>query len=185
MKARRTHSRAGFTLVEILVALMVGLAVLSGVMTAYVWMAQKISFAEKVSWSHRMALTSGRDVMDYLRNATEILAIDADNAWWVEVRMPDGSESRFVYVNPVEFQRDGYMYMTNAASGRCMVVARGMTEIMTSDGFSPGIFTQTSPSTLRLRYRVVEPVPQRPGENQDSLLGAIVDETVCLRNAPR
>ncbi len=184
MNAKTTQTRAGFTLVETMVALMVGLAVLSGVMTSFVWLGKRIGFAEKVSWSHRMALTSGRDILSYIRNASEIMDIDTNSQSWVELRMPDDTVSRFVYINPLEFQRDGYMYITNSASGRSMVIARGMTEIMTG-GFSPGIFTQTAPNVLRVRYRVVEPVSARPGENQDAGIGAIVDTSVCLRNAPR
>jgi hypothetical protein len=75
--------------------------------------------------------------------------------------MPNNSTTRFVVVNPPgDVPRDSYMYMSNSITGNSMIVARGLTGLMTPDGFSrPIFFVQPNMRTIRLGFRVTEPVP--------------------------
>jgi prepilin-type N-terminal cleavage/methylation domain-containing protein len=179
----RDPRRSGFTLVEVLTSVSIGTIVLGALMTVFLWCSRQVDYASRVSWSHMEALESSRTILCYLRGAKQITAVDTNEWRWVEVLQSNGTVGRLVYENPVQHQRDGYMYLTNSA-GKRTIIARGMTEIM-SDSFSVPIFRQTGPNALRVSYRVVEPIAQRPGEIRDHSLGAIVDTGVCLRNAPR
>ena len=198
MKAKGTRRRApppggsqpratsGFTLVEVLVAASISMVVMAALMTIILWTSERMTLAEEISWSHMEALRSGRDVINFVRNASSVNAIDTNTWRWVELRMPDGKLKRLNYANPIGGQRDGYMYLTTGTQPSQTIVARGMTAIMT-DGFSPPVFEwhSSTPNMLRLRYRLVEPIPTNPGQNCDAELAAIVDTTVCLRNASR
>lgn len=177
----RPATRAGYTLLEMMVATGISAVVMVGLMAMFWNVAQQTSYSQHIAWSHNEALRSSRNIVSLLRNATDITAKDTNNWNWVEFMQADGSRARFVHVNPVTSQRDGYMYLSNSV-GTAMVVARGMTRIMTPTGFSPPIFAIEGTNALRIRYRVVEPVPQHPGENQDTRIGAWVDTAVCLRN---
>lgn len=174
-------ARAGFTLVEILVATGIALTMMTAVMTMFIWTQKQTLDASRITWSHSEAIKSSRNLVEYLRSASEITGQDTNDWTWLEVRLANGSLARLVYVNPVERQRDGYMYLSNA-QGRVTIVARGLTRIM-QDGYSPPIFTQTGPASLRVRYRVVEPVANHPGEIRDETYGAVVDTEVFFRNA--
>lgn len=178
----QARGRSGFTLLETLIATGIGALVLAGLMSVFVWVADRTTYAQHIAWSHNEALRSSRNLIAFLRNADAITAIDTNHWRWVEVRGVNGVRTRFVHVNPIAGQRDGYMYMSNNL-GSALVVARGMTEIMTPTGFSPSIFRITATNTLRISYRVVEPVMSQPGENRDANIGAIVDTAVHLRNA--
>ncbi len=175
--------RGGFTLIEVMVASAIGLCVLTGMMTAFIWSSKQMTYAQRVSWSHMEILKSSRILTDHIRNASAISAIDTNANAWVELQMPNGTLSRLVYVNPVAQQRDGYMYVSNS-QGRVTIVTRGMTEIM-DDGFSPPVFRKVGNNALRISYRLVEPVPASPGAIQDGMYGAIVDTTIVMRNMPR
>jgi len=179
----RSSSRSGFTLVEVLTATSIAMIVLGGLMTVFLWCGRQVDQASRVSWSHMEALESSRTILCYLRGAKQILAIDTNEHRWVEVLQSNGEVGRLVYDNPVLHQRDGYMYLTND-NGRSTIIARGMTEIM-EPGYSPPVFRLMDGNSLRVSYRVVEPIAKRPGEIRDHTLGAIVDTGVCLRNAPR
>jgi len=180
MKAKR-----GFTMVEAIIASGIGTAVLAGALTVFIWVWKQAMYAQHVSWSHQVALQSERNLVSYIRRATEIVAIDSYGCHWVGLRMPDDSISYIVHVNPIQQQRDGYMFIINSADffTRQTIVAQGMTEIPASDGFSNGVFRQTGEKRLRIRYRVVEPVVSSPGAPCDDTLAAVVAVEVALRNA--
>lgn len=173
--------RAGYTLLEMMVATGISGIVMVGLMGMFWNVARQTSYSQHIAWSHNEAIRSSRNIVSLLRNATDITAKDTNNWFWVEFQQMDGTRARFVHVNPIAGQRDGYMYLSNSV-GTSMVVARGMTKIMTPIGFSPPIFSIEGTNALRIRYRVVEPVPQQPGQNQDDRIGAWVDTAVCLRN---
>ena len=115
--------RFGFTLVETLVATSISVVVLGGVASVYYWTSQQMVYAQRVSWSHLEALKSSRTLQYYLRGAQEVTAIDTNRAQWVEVRMADGSLTRLVYENPIQGQRDGFLYVTNS-TGRHTSIRR-------------------------------------------------------------
>ncbi len=172
--------RFGFTLVETLVATSISVVVLGGVASVYYWTSQQMVYAQRVSWSHLEALKSSRTLQYYLRGAQEVTAIDTNRAQWVEVRMADGSLTRLVYENPIQGQRDGFLYVTNS-TGRHTIVARGMTAHMT-DEYSPPVFRRMGAKSLRITYRVVEPVVSQPGATRDACIGAVIDTGVSMRN---
>lgn len=78
--------------------------------------------------------------------------------------------------------RDGRMYFL-LTNGTETIIARGLTEIQSSQGFTTPIFLKTRDNSLRISFRVSEPSSEGIREANDSDFAASVSFAVCLRNA--
>jgi len=118
----------------------------------------------------------------YVRNATHILAMDEVEGTWVQLRFADGTTGRLVYSNAVPELRDGRMFIQRT-NGTETIVARGLTEIQASGGFTTPVFSKTRANSLRIAYRVAEPAASGGRDANDGPYAACVRFAACLRNA--
>lgn len=184
-QAHADARRKGFTIPEVMIASSIFLIVMALTLGIFTWVSIRVSWVQHVVWSYTEARRASRDLVDYIRNASAITQVDTNQCLWIELRMPNNSTTRFVVVNPPgDVPRDSYMYMSNSITGNSMIVARGLTGLMTSDGFSrPIFFVQPNMRTIRLGFRVTEPVPAGREAVNDSRITAIIDTSVTLRNS--
>jgi len=174
--------RAGFTLVETVIASSLGVLATAAVTTLFVWCAAQSSVCTKTAWSQNQAERSARLLTDYIRNASVATNMDFSQGRWIELRFPDRSWSRLVYSNSQAQIRDGRLYLVRS-NGTSVVVARGMTEIMDSQGFTTPVFSKPRDNCVRLSYRVSEPVSSGWRSADDADYAACVQLSVSLRNA--
>lgn len=186
MKPARQHlsrqaANVGFTLVEMLIAVTISGLLTLGVITVFIWSAKQATLCGKIAWSHNQAMNTSEKLTLYMRNASEVVAIDEVEGTWVELGFPDGSTIRLAYSNDVPNLRDGRLYMQRT-NGTEKLVARGLTEIQDAGGFTTPIFSQTRANALRVAYRVSEPAASGGRDADDGLFAASVRFGVCLRN---
>jgi prepilin-type N-terminal cleavage/methylation domain-containing protein len=172
---------AGFTLIEILLASTISTAVALGVITTFVWCATQAGLCSKMSWSQSEAMHASAKLTMYLRNASEIVAIDEVEGMWVHLRFPDGSIGQLVYSNSVPDLRDGQLYLVRE-DGTETLVARGVTEIQDSAGYTTPVFFKTRDNAIRVSYRVAEPVSSGERAVNDGKFAVRERIGVCLRN---
>ena len=178
---KRSKRRAGYTLVEILMATSISGIVLAGVMTMFIWCCRQASLCAKMGWSQQEAMTTAAKLTMYMRNASAVRAIDTSEGMWIELGFPDGTSRRLSYSNAVPLLRDGRMYLHGAGETE-MLVARGLTEIQASDGFTTPVFSQVGPNSVRVAFRVSEPTSGGTRAANDGPFAAAVRFAVCLRN---
>lgn len=184
-QARAGARNHGFTMSEVMISSAIFLIVMAITLGIFSWVLVRASWVQHVVWSYNEARRASRDVVDYIRNASEITQVDTNKYQWIELKMPNNSRTRFVVVNPPgDLPRDSYMYMSNSVTGRSMIVARGLTGLMTPEGFSRPIFyVHPNMRAVRLGFRVTEPVPTGREAVNDSRIAAIIDTSVTLRNS--
>ena len=182
MNRTRQISRAGFTLVELLVASSLSVLVSAAVVTAFVWAARQASLATKIAWSQNEARGTSARLTMYVRNAQRIVDIDESEGTWVELEFTDGSVGRLVYSNAVPLLRDGRMILVRT-NGMQTLVARGLTEIQDSGGYTTPVFYRSRTNTLRIAYRVAEPTSAGTRDANDGPYAACVRFAACLRNS--
>jgi prepilin-type N-terminal cleavage/methylation domain-containing protein len=168
--------RPGFTLVEVMVASAVGLLVLGGVLSIFIWALGAAFECNQNAWVQADAVKSSQRILSYARNAMGVRAIDAAGTW-VELSMPaTGVVSRFSYVNPTAGEGDGRLIfvpdLAHPLAGT-QLVATAVTEVMSQP--SRNFFQQTGPQTLRVAYRVAR-------RSRHRMCSAEVDFGVRLRN---
>jgi prepilin-type N-terminal cleavage/methylation domain-containing protein len=178
---KRNTRRAGFTATEILIGMTIGSLVSAAVMTTFIWCGEQSAHCAKIAWSQQEALATAEKLTLYIRNATDIVAIDEDLGTWVDLAFPDGSVGRLVYSNNVPMLRDGRMYLKHT-NGTELIVSRGLTEIQDAAGFTTPVFYRVSPDWLHVAYRVSEPTPGGWRDSQDGNYAAVVSFGVGLRN---
>lgn len=179
---RARDPKAGFTLTEVLVVICLSTIVGAGVLTVFIWCGRQASLCAKIAWSQNEAMRTSDKLTLYVRNAAEIAAIDEAEGTWVDLRFPDGSLARLCYSNAIPDLRDGRMYLQHT-NGTEIIVARGLTEIQSSGGFTTPVFSKTRYNALRIAYRVAEPAASGGRAANDGLYAACVRSGVCLRNA--
>lgn len=182
MNKKRRAARSGFTLLELMVASSLSLVVVTGVLTAFVWTVRQAALTAKIAWSQNEAMSTSTKLTMYVRNAQQILSIDESEGTWVQLQFIDGSVGRLVYSNAVPLLRDGRMYIEKTNDVQTLV-ARGLTEIQDSYGFTTPVFYRTRTNSLRIAYRVAEPAASGSRDANDGPYAACVRFAVCLRNA--
>lgn len=180
--ARGCGGTGGYTLVEVVLASSISTLVAAGVMTVFLWCGKQAALCSKQAWSQMEAMNTSTRLSMYLRNASEIVAIDEIEGTWVEFGFPDGTTGRLIYSNAVPELRDGRLYLQRPDGDRT-IVARGLTEIQESQGFTTPMFLRIRDNALRVAYRVSEPVPTGGREVDDGEYAACVRFAICLRNA--
>ncbi len=180
-EATRWGKRDGYTLVEILVATTISSIVLAGVMAVFIWSCRQASLCAKMGWSQQEAMTTAAKLTMYMRNASQVQAIDDVEGKWIDLGFPDGTTRRLSYSNAAPLLRDGRMYLQGDGTNE-LLVARGLTEIQSENGFSTPVFSQVGPSAVRVAYRVSEPTSGGTRAANDGAFAAIVRFAVCLRN---
>jgi len=182
MHASRHRSKSGFTLTEVLVAASISTLAAAAIMTTFIACVQQATLCSKIAWSQNEALKTSAKLTMFARNARDIMAIDEAQGTWVELRFADGSTGRLVYSNAVPMLRDGRLYLWRT-NGTETIVARGLTEIQDSAGFTTPVFFRTRDNALRISYRVAEPAASGGRDANDGPYAARLQFAVCLRNA--
>jgi prepilin-type N-terminal cleavage/methylation domain-containing protein len=177
----RDAGRSGFTLVEVLMASGILVMVAAAAGGSFVWAGRQSILCAKVGWSQNEAMRSSNRIEACIRNASEIVGIDTNRGTWLEVRFPDRTTARFTYQNALRDQRDGRLVLRRGSSTE-VLVARGLTEIMTNTGFTTPIFIRTRDNAVRVAYRVSEPRQSGAQAADDEPYAACVRFAVCLRN---
>lgn len=167
---------------EVLVATVVASFALAGVMTTFIWCGRQAALCAKIAWSQNEAMQTSGTLTMYLRNASEIVAIDERQGAWVLLRFPDGTTGRLVYSNTVPELRDGRL-LIQRTNGTQTIVARGLTEIQSSGGYTTPVFSRTRRNALRIAYRVSEPASSGGRDANDGPYAACMRFGACLRNA--
>ncbi len=180
--ARRGKASAGFTLIEVVVASSISTLVVAAVMTVFIWNAHQASECAKLAWSQNEAMRTSKKLTQYIRNASDIVAIDESQGAWVQLEFPDGRRATLTYSNAVPLLRDGRMYIERDDSTD-MLVARGLTEIQSTDGYTTPVFSRTRTNVLRVAYRVAAPSPTGGRASDDEAYAAFIQFGVCLRNS--
>jgi len=160
MKTRRQSGKNanGFTLIEVLVTSSIALLVMGGTLSVAMWTMRRAAWARQMGYAQTETMKSSSHLRYCIRNAVAVNAID-ESGDWVELRMPNGSVSRITYWNPTETRGMGQLvYMDNIASSTAVqrVVSEGLTKVMSVP--SRNVFHQTSANTLRMAYRITEPL---------------------------
>lgn len=178
---KRNASKAGFTIMETLVAASLSSMVLIAVMGSFLWCGEQAVLCSKMAWSQREAMSTSTKLISYIRNASSIVDIDEEHGQWVTLAFPDSTVCTLIYSNAIPLLRDGRLYL-NRTDGSDMVVTRGMTEIMT-DGFSQHIFTgEPGGGTLRVAYRISEPAASGGKAADDGNFSVEMRFSAYLRN---
>jgi hypothetical protein len=178
MKAKR-----GFTLTEVMFASSIAFVVSAGVMSTFIWTGRQNQLCSRIAWSQTEAMRSSGKIESLVRNAVSIAAIDEAQGNWVEVRFADGTTNRLDYYHEPDSPREGNLVLsrTNATE---LLLARGLTRIMTTSGFPTPVFTKINDRALRICYRVSEPGANGKRNPNDGPYSACARFAVCLRNAP-
>lgn len=181
-KTARSRGKAGFTLPEVLIAGSLATLVSAAVMTTFLWTGKQSNLCSKISWAQsEVQRTSGR-IERFIRNAEGISAIDESGGNWVEVRFKDGTTGRFTYCNSPETNRDGRLYLErNGVSQN--IVARGLTKIPSTTGYSIPMFTKINDRAIRVAYRVTALLPNGQLTADDGSYASCARFAVCLRNS--
>ena len=135
----------------------------------------------KAAWSQNEAMRTSGKVTAYIRNASAITGMDTNRGTWVQLRFPNGSTGRLVYSNGVASLRDGRLYLRWSNTTET-IVARGLTELMDTYGFTQPVFQKTRENSLRISYRVSEPTAGGARAADDADFASVVCVTACLRN---
>ncbi len=175
------QSRNGFTIVEVLVSAAIFSLVMAGVLTAFLWVADRSALCVKMAWSQKEALQTAEKLTMLIRNASAIVRIDEVEGEWVELLFTNGVVGRLSYSNAMPTLRAGKMYLTRTNKTE-IIVARGLTEIQRSQGFTTPVFTRTRENALHIAYRVSEPAAGGARDADDDEYAACVSFGVCLRN---
>ena len=179
------NATSGFTITEVLIASSLGTMVAAAVMTVYLWSAEQASVCAKVGWSQIEAMKSADKLTTYIRNASNIVSIDEVEGTWVRLAFPGNTNVvRLAYSNDTSKLRDGRLYLTRTNRTE-VIVARGMTEIQDSRGYTTEVFTKIRKNALQISYRVSEPTGPDTRACDDAAYAAQVHFIVCLRNAPQ
>ena len=172
-------SRVGFTLLEVLIASSLGLLVMAGTLSAYIWSLRAACRSQQYAWAQTEAAVSASKLTHYIRNARAIADI-ATNGNWVQLVMPDGTTNKFSYMNSLELAGDGkLLFQTDISNPSSVtnIVAKGVSKVMTQP--VRNIFMKDTNSlhgnSLHIAYRITG--PKAPGECY-----AEVDIGVRLRN---
>ncbi len=183
MRNRKPASvaRGGFTMPEVLIASAIATVVAAGLLTVFVWVGHQATLCAKIAWSQNEAMKTSSQIMMYVRNAKEIVTNDVSQGTWVQLRFGDGSAARLVYSNDMPRLRDGRIYLVRS-NGTELIVARGLTEIQNSSGYTTPVFTKTRDNSLRIAYRVAEPASSGARDANDGPYAAAVRFAVALRN---
>lgn len=173
----RLNNRAlsGFTLVEMMFASAIGLMVIGGIWSVYLATIKLTGHAQQYSWAQSETIVAEQRLASYIRKASAIESIDQSGNW-VQVRMPDGTVSRFAYENDTGENGEGSMVFIKdvvSNSSEETIVASGLTKVMSLP--VRNVFTQTGDNNLRIAFRVTKPLS--PGE-----CPAEIDVGVRLRN---
>jgi hypothetical protein len=155
--------------------------VVAVVLTTFVGSAREGVTCTKIVWSQKEAMLTSAKLTMYIRNASAISAIDESEGTWLELEFPDGSATRLVYSNAVPELRDGRLLLQKTNSTE-VIVARGLTEIQSPEGFTMPVFSSVRHNHVRVAYRVSEPVRSGGRETDDGVYAACVSFSVCLRN---
>lgn len=178
MNTPRQTNKTGFTLAEVLVASSIATLVVAGVLTTFIWSISQAATCAKIAWSQNEAMNTSAKLTLYLRNASQILAVDATGGKWVQLKFANGATARLVYSNSVPLLRDGRLFI-QLTNGTQTIVARGLTEIQQPEEF---VFQKTGANSLRVAYRVSEP-ESNPNPADDGRYACCSLFRVCLRNA--
>jgi hypothetical protein len=178
--------KAGFTIVEFLVAGSIGVLVAAGVVTSFVWCGKQAVQCSKVAWSQDKVMRTSAKLSAYLRNAAKVESMDMSQGTWVRVRVvsdrfPTGEIVRLYYTNAAPQLRDGRLLLQRS-NGTEILVARGLTEVMDERGYTLPIFSRARDNALRIAYRVAEPVATGGSTANDSRYAASARFGACLRN---
>jgi hypothetical protein len=175
---------SGATLAELLITAAIAAAVSLGVVGTFVWCSQQANLCSKMAWSQSEAMHASTKLTMYLRNATGVYDIDAEEGTWVDVEFPDGTIGHLVYSNAVPEIRDGQLVLLHT-NGTDTIIARGVTEVQDSRGFTMPVFSQPHPDALRVVYRVAEPVSVGLRAANDGLYAAAEKIAVHFRNCDK
>jgi hypothetical protein len=181
MNSSRHAARGGFTLTEVLLSASLSSLAAAAVATAFIWCSRGVSLSGKIAWSQNEAMITSAKLTAYVRNASEIVGIDEREGTWVSLRFPDGSIGRLVYSNAVPELRDGRMYIQQT-NGTFMLVARGLTEIQNTNGYTTPVFSSTRDNSLRIAYRVAQPAAGGDRDANDGPYAACMRFGASLRN---
>jgi prepilin-type N-terminal cleavage/methylation domain-containing protein len=181
--------KAGFTVVEVLMAMAISSLILVAVLGAFLWSGERAYTGMRVNWSRQEAMSTATKLKTYIRNASQIIDIDVTDGLWVDLGFPDGSVRRLLYSNGTDEQRDGRLYLLESSNGvfddeptdEDLVVVRGMTAIF-SDGYSEHVFRSENSSYLRVAYRISEPSSEGVRATDDAEYAVLVRFGVNLRN---
>lgn len=166
----------GFTLVEVMVATTIGLVVMAGMMTAFIWVLHSTEQCRQYAWAQTEAIKSSQRVVSYLRNAMAINQVDSGGNWIMVATPPTGVVARLAYVNPSGLAGAGLLTLVpNVADSHSAtnVFAHGITKVMTLP--SRNIFEVTGSNSVRIAYRITKPAAS-------GAYPAEVDVGVRLRN---
>lgn len=176
------QSRAGFTLMEVMIATSITSLVLVAVLGTFIWCGKQSITCTKMAWSQREAMITQMKLLTFIRNASRITDIDEETGQWVTLGFADGTSCDLVYSNAIPLVRDGRMYLFRGTT-EDLLVARGLTEIMESGGFTTPVFIGTAGGdSLRIAYRVSEPTSQGTKSSDDDAFAVSVRFSAALRN---
>jgi hypothetical protein len=169
---------------EVLIAASISVLACAAVMSVFLWSGRQFSLCSKIAWSQDEAMRSSGKIASFIKNASQISGIDTNKGSWVRLQFPDGTVGTLTYSNSAPILRNGQLFLkrTNTTT---VLVARGMTAIMDSQGFTTPIFVQTRANALQVSYRVSEPSTVSGNAADDADFAAEVRFAACLRNKPK
>ena len=132
--ALRICSSGGYTLIEVVVSSALGMIVMVGVLTVFIWALRTGAQCRQYAWAQSSSVSSAQRVVSTIRSAMAIHAVDVSGDW-VELRMPPtGRVARFSYERAVGPDDEGLLVFVsdvNDPTSPTNVVANGVTKVMT------------------------------------------------------
>lgn len=179
--------RKGFTLVEVMIALVLALLVATAIGAVYHWSADLGTLCGKKNRSQVAAMNSSARIMDCIRNASAI-SVDPNAGGWVQLTYPDGAIATLAYTNSPGLTNGGALGLFRSGQSTIWFVKSGITKIMGSDGYSEPVFsvkTNTpNPNILYVKYRVSQPSASGGRDINDGKYAMHARFAACLRNSP-
>lgn len=177
--------KQGFTLVELMFALVISIFVAAGVFKVYNWSAELGTLCGKKNRSQVAAMNSSIRMMDCIRNASAISDIDTVEGRWVELTYPDGGTAVLAYTNAPGVANSGALGLFRSGEPTVWLVSSGITEMMGAQGFDSVVFYMLDerPNVLYVRYRVSQPSDIGGRDLNDANYAMHVRFAACLRNA--
>ncbi len=190
-KKTSTLGRAGFSLMELLIAMSISSLVMIAVLNVFIWGGRQAVIASKSGWSQQVALISSEKIAQYIRNAVAIIRIDLNDGQGdvsgrkycaLTLLHPDGSTNTLAYINSEGIQRNGRMVLLRNGSTNESIIASGLTGYLDEEGYMPPIFQRSGTNTVRIAYRVSEPTKSGGRDVNDENYAAYVRFGASLRN---
>jgi len=168
---------------ETLIAMGLTSMVVIPILTTYLWSGETWYLCGKKAWSQNVAVNSSERIMNQIRLASSIHAIDLQGNW-IQLGYPDGTAATIAYTNSPYDTNGGAIGLFRQGQNPLWYSTSGVTEMMNSEGGDPGVFSYVNSTTnaVQVQYRISQPSAQGVRDSGDSAYAVKMRFITALRN---